>query len=40
MAIAILFSAMPLNLPRDEVRDYIFGVLDRLATDYPIWYLK
>jgi alpha-galactosidase len=29
-----------LNLARDDVRDYIFGFLDKLATDYNIRYFK
>jgi alpha-galactosidase len=35
-----LRTQMVLNLARDDVREYIFGVLDKLATDYPIRYLK
>jgi len=35
-----LRTQMVLNLARDEVREYIFGVLDKLATSYPIRYLK
>ena len=29
-----------LNLARDDVRDYIFGVLDKLASEYKIRYFK
>ena len=35
-----LRNQLVLNLARDDVRDYIFGVLDKLATDYPIRYFK
>jgi alpha-galactosidase len=35
-----LRNQMVLNLARDDVREYIFGVLDKLATDYPIRYFK
>jgi len=35
-----LRTQMVLNLARDDVREHIFGVLDKLATDYPIRYLK
>jgi alpha-galactosidase len=35
-----LRNQLVLNLARDEVREYIFGVLDKLATDYPIRYFK
>ncbi len=29
-----------LNMARDDVKEYIFGVLDKLATEYPIRYFK
>jgi alpha-galactosidase len=29
-----------LNMARDDVKEYIFGVLDKLAADYPIRYFK
>jgi alpha-galactosidase len=35
-----LRNQLVLNLARDDVREYIFGVLDKLATDYPIRYFK
>ena len=35
-----LRNQMVLNMARPEVRDYIFGVLDRLATDYRMRYFK
>jgi alpha-galactosidase len=35
-----LRTQMVLNLARDDVREHIFGVLDKLATDYPIHYMK
>ncbi|MGB7760693.1 MAG: alpha-galactosidase [Bryobacteraceae bacterium] len=35
-----LRTQMVLNLARDDVREYIFGVLDKLATNYAIRYLK
>jgi alpha-galactosidase len=35
-----LRTQMVLNLARDDVREYVFGMLDKLATDYPIRYLK
>ena len=35
-----LRNQLVLNLARDDVRDYIFGVLDKLATQYPIRYFK
>lgn len=35
-----LRNQMVLNLARDEVRDYLFTVLDKLATDYNIAYFK
>ncbi len=35
-----LRNQMVLNMARPEVRDYIFGVLDKLATDYKIRYFK
>jgi len=35
-----LRTQMVLNLARDDVREYIFGVLDKLVTEYPIRYLK
>jgi alpha-galactosidase len=35
-----LRNQMVLNMARPEVRDYIFGVLDKLATDYRIRYFK
>jgi alpha-galactosidase len=35
-----LRNQLVLNLARDDVRDYIFGVLDKLATDNPIRYFK
>jgi alpha-galactosidase len=31
---------MVLNLARDDVKEYLFNVLDKLATDYKIKYLK
>jgi alpha-galactosidase len=35
-----LRNQMVLNLARDDVRDYIFTVLDKLASDYKIQYFK
>ena len=35
-----LRNQMILNLARPDVRDYIFGVLDKLATEYNIRYFK
>ncbi len=35
-----LRNQMMLNLARDDVRDYRFTVLDKLATDYNIAYFK
>ena len=35
-----LRNQMVLNLARDEVRDYIFSVLDKLASEYNIRYFK
>jgi len=35
-----LRTQMVLNLARDDVREYIFGVLDKLATGYSIRYMK
>jgi alpha-galactosidase len=35
-----LRNQMVLNLARSDVREYIFGVLDKLATDYNIRYFK
>jgi len=35
-----LRNQMVLNLARPDVRDYIFGVLDKLASDYNIRYFK
>jgi alpha-galactosidase len=35
-----LRNQLVLNLARDDVREYIFGVLDKLATDYTIRYFK
>jgi alpha-galactosidase len=35
-----LRTQMVLNLARDDVREYIFGVLDKLATDSSLRYLK
>jgi len=35
-----LRNQMVLNMARADVRDYIFGVLDKLATDYKIRYFK
>jgi alpha-galactosidase len=35
-----LRNQMVLNLARSDVRDYIFGVLDRLATEYNVRYFK
>lgn len=35
-----LRNQLVLNMARDDVKEYIFGVLDKLATDYPIRYFK
>ena len=35
-----LRNQLVLNLARDDVRDHIFGVLDKLASDYNIRYFK
>jgi alpha-galactosidase len=35
-----LRNQMVLNLARDDVRDYLFAVLDKLASDYNIKYFK
>ena len=35
-----LRNQLVLNLARDDVKEYIFGVLDKLATQYPIRYFK
>ena len=35
-----LRNQLVLNLARDDVREYIFGVLDKLATEYNIRYFK
>jgi len=35
-----LRNQLVLNLARDDVREYIFGVLDKLATQYPTRYFK
>jgi alpha-galactosidase len=35
-----LRTQLVLNLARDDVREHIFGVLDKLASDYPIRYIK
>lgn len=35
-----LRNQLVLNFARNDVRDYIFGVLDKLATDYKIRYFK
>ena len=35
-----LRNQMVLNLARNDVREYIFGVLDKLATEYNIRYFK
>ena len=35
-----LRNQLVLNLARDDVKDYIFGFLDKLATDYKIRYFK
>ncbi len=35
-----LRNQLVLNLARGDVREYIFGVLDKLATQYPIRYFK
>lgn len=35
-----LRNQMVLNMARPEVRDYIFGVLDKLATEYKMHYFK
>ena len=35
-----LRNQLVLNLARDDVRDHLFGVLDKLATDYKIKYFK
>ena len=35
-----LRNQMVLNLARDDVKDYLFKVLDKLATDYKIKYFK
>jgi alpha-galactosidase len=33
-------NQLVLNLARDEVRDYLLEVLDKLVTDYPVKFLK
>ncbi len=35
-----LRNQLVLNMARDDVKEYILGVLDKLATDYPIRYFK
>ena len=35
-----LRNQLVLNLARQDVKEYILGVLDKLVTDYPIKYLK
>ncbi|HVW87737.1 MAG TPA: alpha-galactosidase [Bryobacteraceae bacterium] len=35
-----LRNQLVLNLARNDVKEYIFGVLDKLATQYPIRYFK
>ena len=35
-----LRNQMVLNLARDDVKEYIFGVLDKLASEYNIRYFK
>ncbi len=35
-----LRNQMVLNMARDDVKEYILGVLDKLASDYPIRYFK
>ncbi len=35
-----LRNQLVLNMARDDVKEHIFGVLDRLATQYPIRYFK
>ena len=35
-----LRNQLVLNMARDDVKEHIFGVLDKLATDYPIKYFK
>jgi alpha-galactosidase len=35
-----LRNQLVLNLARDDVKEYIFGVLDKLATEYKIRYFK
>jgi alpha-galactosidase len=35
-----LRNQLVLNLARDDVKEYIFGVLDKLASEYPIRYFK
>lgn len=35
-----LRNQLVLNMARDDVKEHIFGVLDKLATEYPIRYFK
>lgn len=35
-----LRTQLVLNMARDDVKEHIFGVLDKLASDYPIRYFK
>ncbi len=35
-----LRNQLVLNMARDDVKEHIFGVLDKLASDYPIRYFK